>query len=206
MENRSKHARVRRCATVKHRTLRIGVIADTHGLYDRAIEPHFAGVDEILHAGDIGDKAVVRHLQRLAPVTAVSGNVDNYEASGFSRRVLLRRQGITIALVHALYEKGKMNLQAQAWLNREQPDVCVFGHSHRPMLGQFGHTVLFNPGSAGPKRFSLPRGIGLLTIKGGKAMPALIRLKDIASRGLHAKEIDPKEHKRDCLGIKKGRH
>ena len=199
MESRSTSARSRRGSTVKQRTLRIGVIADTHGLYDLAIEPHFTGMDEILHAGDIGGIAVIRLLQRLAPVTAVSGNVDDYEASGFARPRLLRRGGITIAVCHALYEKGKMNLQTQAWLNREEPDVCVFGHSHRPMVGQFGPTLLFNPGSAGPKRFSLPRGIGMLTIEGGKARPELIRLKDSALRNLHLKEVSPNDSERDRL-------
>jgi uncharacterized protein len=63
-------------------------------------------------------------------------------------------------------------------LDREQPEVCVFGHSHRPTLAQHGRTLLFNPGSAGPRRFSLPRGIGILTVGAGKTTPALIRLSD----------------------------
>jgi hypothetical protein len=163
----------------KRRTIRIGVITDTHGLYDPAIERHFAGVAEILHAGDIGEKAVVRRLRRIAPVTAVSGNVDDYEASGFPRRRVLERGGVRIALCHVLYEKGKMTTEAEAWLNREEPDVCVFGHSHRPTLAQHGRTMLFNPGSAGPKRFSLPRGIGILTVAAGKTAPMLIRLGDL---------------------------
>ena len=71
-----------------------------------------------------------------------------------------------------------MTPEAEAWLDREQPDVCVFGHSHRPTLGRHGRTLLFNPGSAGPRRFSLPRGIGLLTVESGKPTPRLIRLGD----------------------------
>jgi uncharacterized protein len=162
----------------KIRKLRIGVIADTHGLYDPAVEEHFVGVTEILHAGDIGDRSVIQRLKQLAPVTVVSGNVDDYEKSGFPRRVIVRRGGCKIALCHILYEKGSITKEAQAWLDQEQPDVCVFGHSHRPTLDLHGKTVLFNPGSAGPKRFSLPRGIGLLTINGGRATPSLIRLND----------------------------
>jgi len=154
------------------------VIADTHGLYDPAVEKHFVGVTEILHAGDIGDRSVIQRLRQLAPVTVVSGNVDDYEKSGFPRRVIVRRGGCKIALCHILYEKGRITKEAQAWLDQEQPDVCVFGHSHRPTLNRHGKTVLFNPGSAGPKRFSLPRGIGLLTINGGRATPSLIHLKD----------------------------
>ena len=165
----------------QRRTIRIGVIADTHGLYDPAIEKRFAGVTEILHAGDIGGRDVIQRLQRIAPVVVVSGNVDDYEKSGFPRQTIIRRGGVKIAICHVLYEKGQLTKGAQEWLDREQPDVCVFGHSHRPTIGQLGHIILFNPGSAGPRRFSLPRGVGLLTITQGKVMPKLIRLNDRVS-------------------------
>jgi putative phosphoesterase len=165
------------------------VIADTHGLYDPSVERHFAAVTEILHAGDIGNKDVIRRLQRLAPVTAVSGNVDEYEASGLPRRRVLRRGGLKIALCHVLYEKGNMTREAAVWLDHEQPDVCVFGHSHRPTIDRHGRTLLFNPGSAGPRRFSLPRGIGILTVKAGKPTPVLIRLSDrVVSRARSLKK------------------
>ena len=158
--------------------VRIGVIADTHGLYDHAVEEHFSGVGGILHAGDIGDPFVIRQLRKIAQVVAVSGNVDGYEKSGFPRQVIIRRSGVKIAICHVLYQKGQMIKDAQEWLDREQPQVCVFGHSHRPTIGRYGGTMLFNPGSAGPRRFSLPRGIGLLTVDRGKATPLLIPLPD----------------------------
>ncbi len=161
----------------------IGIITDTHGVYDPAIERHFAGVKEILHAGDIGGAHVIQRLRRLAPVTAVSGNVDGYESSGFPRRLIVRRNGVSIALCHVLYERGKLAPDAAAWLEEEQPDVCVFGHSHRPMIDSHGCTLLFNPGSAGPRRFSLPRGVGILTVRSGKATPRLIRLDDRVAAG-----------------------
>jgi hypothetical protein len=154
------------------------VITDTHGLYDPAIERHFAGVQEIIHAGDIGGEHVIHRLRQLAPVAAVSGNVDDFEASGFPRRLLLRRAGVTIAVCHVLYENGKLSPDAAAWLDREQADVCVFGHSHRPLVARHGRTLLMNPGSAGPRRFSLPRGIGVLTVAAGKPAAVLIRLDD----------------------------
>ncbi|MGQ0694170.1 MAG: metallophosphoesterase family protein [Nitrospiraceae bacterium] len=162
------------------RMIRIGVIADTHGLFDPSIEKHFSGVTEILHAGDIGGRSVIRQLQQIAPVVAVSGNIDGYEKSGLPRQLLIRRAGITIGLCHVLYESKKLTTAAQSWLDQEQPDVCVFGHSHRPMIGRHGHIVLFNPGSAGPRRFSLPRGVGVLTITQGKVWPRLISLGDPA--------------------------
>jgi putative phosphoesterase len=161
--------------------IRIGVIADTHGLYDPAIEEHLSGVTEILHAGDIGGRDVILRLQKIAPVVAVSGNVDDYEKSGFPQRVIIRRGGIKIAICHVLYEKGQLMKDAEKWLGREQPAVCVFGHSHRPTIEQLGHIILFNPGSAGPRRFSLPRGVGLFTITEGKVIPRLIRLSDRVS-------------------------
>lgn len=166
----------------RSRTIRIGVLADTHGLYDEAIETHLAGTTEILHAGDIGDRGVLDRLGKIAPVVAVSGNVDDYEQSGFPRQTTIRRGGVTIAIRHVLYEKGTLTKDAQAWLDREQPDVCVFGHSHRPAIERYGTTILFNPGSAGPKRFSLPRGIGLLIVRKKQVTPRFIRLADSAKR------------------------
>ncbi|MBX9661271.1 MAG: metallophosphatase family protein [Nitrospiraceae bacterium] len=155
----------------------IGVIADTHGLFDQAIIAHFAGVAAILHAGDIGNPDVIRQLLQIAPVVAVSGNADGFEESGFPRSRVIRRAGVTIGIRHILFERGKLTVEARAWLDKEQPDVCVFGHSHRPTIEHYGPTLLFNPGSAGPKRFSLPRGIGTLSIVGGRIEPRVIPLQ-----------------------------
>jgi len=158
--------------------VRIGVIADTHGLYDPAVEEHFAGVLAIVHAGDIGDRAVIESLQGIAPVVAISGNVDHYERSGYPRQIVIRRQGKTVAVRHVLYEKGKLTEEAIRWLDSLQPDVCIFGHSHRPTIARYGRTLLFNPGSAGPRRFTLPRAIGILTITRKRVVPTHVRLND----------------------------
>jgi putative phosphoesterase len=158
--------------------MRIGVIADTHGLFDRAILRHFSGMDHILHAGDIGDPAVIEQLRALAPVTTVSGNVDGYEASGFEKETLVELGGKRIALRHILYERGKLTTEGRAFLDRERPDVCVFGHTHQPRVEWYGATLLFNPGSAGPKRFSLPRQLGVLTISRGIVTPMHVVLED----------------------------
>ena len=158
--------------------MKIGVIADTHGLFDQAILRHFRGVDHILHAGDIGGRSVIRELQAIAPVTAVSGNVDGYGRSGFKGATVIELAGKRIAIRHILYEGGKLTREGRAFLEREQPDVCIFGHTHRPRTERFGDTLLFNPGSAGPKRFTLPRGLGLLVIAGETVTPRLIRLAD----------------------------
>jgi len=166
----------------QHGTVRIGVIADTHGLYDPAVEEHFDGVAEIVHAGDIGDRAVIESLRRIAPVVAISGNVDEYERSGFPRQIIIRRNGKIVGVRHVLFDKGKLTEDATRWLDSQQPDICIFGHSHRPTIDRYGPTLLFNPGSAGPKRFSLPRGIGVLTISKKHVLPRLIKLADKARR------------------------
>jgi uncharacterized protein len=183
--------------TVKKTTeLRIGVIADTHGMFDQAIEQHFAGVEYIIHAGDIGKRSVIEQLETIAPVIAVSGNVDEYERSGWPRHVVIERDGIRIGIRHVLYEKGKLTKDAQAWLDQERLTVCIFGHSHRPTIAQYGPTLLVNPGSAGPRRFSLPRGIGLLWISRDRVTPTLISLPDKARdrAGVGAEHAVPRRH------------
>jgi putative phosphoesterase len=160
------------------RPIQIGVIADTHGLFDPAILRHFRHVDRILHAGDIGDRSVIEQLETIAPVTAVSGNVDGYEQSGFPSEVIIELAGLRVAIRHILYEGGKLTKEGRAFLDRERPDVCVFGHTHQPKAEWFGQTLLFNPGSAGPKRFRLPRGIGVITVGEGHIEPTLIALND----------------------------
>jgi predicted phosphodiesterase len=75
-----------------------------------------------------------------------------------------------------------MTKDGRAFLDCEQPDICIFGHTHQPKTEWFSKTLLFNPGSAGPKRFSLPRGIGLLTNRKEKVLSKLIRLSDKVNR------------------------
>ncbi|TAJ10980.1 MAG: metallophosphoesterase [Nitrospirae bacterium] len=174
--------------------MRIGVIADTHGLFDQAILRHFVGVNHILHAGDIGGrprggdaswrvrggrvKKLIEQLERIAPVTAVSGNVDGYEQSGVPGETVMELGGKRIALRHILYEGGKLTKGGRAFLEREQPDICIFGHTHQQKAEWLGKSFLFNPGSAGPKRFRLTRGLGILTIESGAITTKHIALAD----------------------------
>lgn len=160
------------------------MISDTHGLFDGAIRPYFAGVDRILHAGDIGRTTVIDHLTSLAPVTAVSGNVDGFEASGVPREHVITIGKYRIALYHRLYEGGTMTDEGRRFLERARADVCVFGHTHQPTIRWVDGMLLFNPGSAGPKRFRLPRGIGLLLIYRDRIEPRQIVLPDRAEREL----------------------
>jgi hypothetical protein len=160
------------------RQVRIGVIADTHGLFDRAILRHFHGVDHILHAGDVGDPAVLDDLRTIAPVHVVSGNVDGYDRSGIAAESLLTLAGRRIAIRHILYEGGRLTEEGAAFLDQARPDLCIFGHTHKPAAIWREGTLLFNPGSAGPKRFSLPRSLGLLTLTDDEMVPQHIQLAD----------------------------
>ena len=167
------------CRPMNHRkAIRIGVIADTHGLFDPVVRQDFKDVDHIVHAGDIGDRSVIEQLEQIAPVIAVSGNVDSYEQSGIPFEVVIELAGRRIAIRHILYEGGKMTKGGRAFLEREHPDICIFGHTHQPRAEWFGKTLLFNPGSAGPKRFTLPRGIGLLHLSAANVTPHFISLPD----------------------------
>lgn len=132
-------------------------------------------------AWDIGDRTVIEQLEQIVPVTAVSGNVDD-EQCGFPSEAVIELAGRRIAIRHILYEGGKLTKDGRAFLEREQPDLCIFGHTHQPKAEWFSKTLLFNPGSAGPKRFSLPRGIGVLTIRKENVLPKLIRLSDNVNR------------------------
>jgi putative phosphoesterase len=157
---------------------RIGVMSDTHGLFDPAIGIHFAGVDRILHAGDIGRRTVIEQLEAIAPITAVSGNVDGFEASGFPREAVVTIAGRRIALYHRLYEGGAMTREGRAFLDRAGADVCVFGHTHQAVSERRDGMLLFNPGSAGPKRFQLPRSLGILLLYRDAIEPVHIVLPD----------------------------
>ena len=177
--------------------IRIGVIADTHGLFDPAIRRHFRGVDHILHAGDIGDRSVIEQLKKIAPVTAVSGNIDD-EQSVFPSEAVIELAGRRIAIRHILYEGGKLTKEGRAFLEREQSDICVFGHTHQPKIEWFGKTLLFNPGSAGPKRFTLPRCLGILVLTRQGIIPKHILLDDRRAKAT------PRGAKKSYLGYVSG--
>jgi len=96
------------------RDIRIGVLADTHGQFDPAIRRHFRGVNHILHAGDIGDRSVIEHLEQIAPVTAVSGNADD-DQCGFPSEAVIELAGRRIATRHILYEGGRLMRDGRAF-------------------------------------------------------------------------------------------
>ncbi|UCF19244.1 MAG: metallophosphoesterase family protein [Gemmatimonadota bacterium] len=145
------------------RKLRIGVISDTHGLLRNEVYGAFKGVDEILHAGDVGDAGILHELEVIAPVHAVYGNVDGWELrKDLPETLEMERLGRKIAMIHG-----------HQWATPQVPDlierfagaaVVIFGHTHRPLVQQVGGTLVVNPGSAGHRRFSLPVSAVLLTL------------------------------------------
>lgn len=157
--------------------MRVGLVSDTHGLLDPALAELFAGCDAILHAGDVLKPAVLAGLAAIAPVTAVRGNVD--EGTALERlpaTALVPLGELTALVVHHLGRRDRPGEPARALLARRRPEVVVHGHSHRPGAERLGPTLFVNPGSAGPRRFSLPRAAGLLTVRGRRARVELFEL------------------------------
>lgn len=144
--------------------LRIGLIADTHGLFRATIPALFAGVDAIIHAGDVGNKSVLACLRAIAPVDAVSGNVDDRDDPELPRERTLPVGELSLHVSHG-DELGRPN--ATLLLARYPADVVVFGHTHRPLYyrADDGRMVI-NPGAAGPRRFDLRPSVAILSVTG----------------------------------------
>lgn len=143
----------------------VGVISDTHGYLDPKVFEIFQGVDHILHAGDLGTEDVAVELEAISPLTAVSGNVDTYLSSErFPPLCLFDARGWRILVIHVGMTDGFPSPGLESPLREKCPDLVIFGHSHKPYFGQVGECHFFNPGSAGMKRFSLPRTVGRLEV------------------------------------------
>jgi uncharacterized protein len=140
--------------------LSIGVISDTHGHFDRKLPDLFKGVDHILHAGDIGLPWLILELEDIAPVTAVLGNCDTGLSYNETEVVTLANRKF---LLHHIVDPRKPGEKLQRRIIRENPDVVVFGHTHKRFCQTVGQTLFFNPGYAGKPRFGLPRSVAILS-------------------------------------------
>jgi putative phosphoesterase len=147
--------------------MRLGVIADTHGLLRPEVFTAFAEVDHILHAGDIGPPELLSELQAVAPVTAVYGNTDGTELRRMLPQVAtLRLDGFDVVVTHG----DQLGSPTPQGLNAAFPDaqIIVYGHTHRPLLTVVDVVVtVMNPGGAGPRRFNLPPSVGILELEPG---------------------------------------
>jgi putative phosphoesterase len=142
-------------------TFRIGIISDTHGLLRPEAERRLAGVDHIIHGGDIGRPEIIDALRRIAPVTAIRGNVDIDDwAAAYPETEVVRLAGKSIYVLHDL-----KTLQIDPIARGI--DVVVSGHSHVPKIDTADGVLYLNPGSAGRRRFRLP--ITLATACGRKS-------------------------------------
>jgi putative phosphoesterase len=150
---------------------RLGVISDTHGLLRPQALAALERVDLIIHAGDVGDPAILRRLARLAPVRAVRGNVDRGDwAADLPLTRVVEVGGVHLYVLHELF---CLDLDPAA----AGFAAVIFGHSHRPHLENKNGVLFVNPGSAGPKRFTLPVTLALLTLHDRSLHPELVELK-----------------------------
>lgn len=144
----------------------IGLISDTHGLVRPEVAKALAGVEMILHAGDVGGPSVLEALNKIAPTEAVYGNVDDPHDPALARERVVSIGGLTIHVSHG-HEIGSPTAEKLA--ARYAGDVLVFGHTHRAVVVRVGGVLVVNPGAAGPRRFELQPSVARLTIANGIA-------------------------------------
>ena len=142
----------------------VGVVADTHGLVRPGLAAALAGVQRILHAGDVGGAAVLEALSKLAPVDAVFGNVDDPHDPALRRERAVTIGGVSIHVSHG-HELGRPT--AELVLARYRADVVIFGHTHKAVVLRKDGRIACNPGAAGPRRFDLKPSLARLTITAG---------------------------------------
>jgi len=148
----------------------IGVISDTHGLLrDEAVEA-LSGSDYIVHAGDVGDPAILDRLRRIAPLAAVRGNIDREAwARTLPKTDVLSLDGREIYLLHNIAD---LDLKPEA----AGFSAVIYGHSHVPKQEMKNGVLYLNPGSAGPRRFRLPVTVARLQVREGKLHAQIVPL------------------------------
>jgi len=150
--------------------VRIGLVSDTHGLLRPAVLEFLRGSDRIVHAGDIGNAAIIEALERIAPVTAIRGNNDVAPwAANLRDEEIVAIDGTRIYVVHDVNAIA-IDLRAQGIR------VVVTGHSHRPLVRERDGITFVNPGSAGPRRFALPISVGELIVSASGVRARVIAL------------------------------
>lgn len=160
---------------MKGQTCVVGVISDTHGLLRPEVLDHFAGVEHIVHAGDVGPPSIIADLETVAPVTAVWGNTDGFEIRSRVPEVGKTEVcGSAILVVHG-HRLGSPDprLLAEAY---PQGDIVIFGHTHRRTSEWVGGRLFLNPGSAGAPRFGQPASLALLVLGSGSPQVRFIDL------------------------------
>ena len=148
----------------------IGVISDTHGLLRREALDALQGSDLILHAGDVGPREILARLGEVAPTLAVRGNVDTaIWATALPIADVIEAGGLQLYMLH---DRAALDLDPVA----AGFAAVIFGHSHRPGAERRDGVLYLNPGSAGPRRFTLPITLARLTIEGGQLAHEIVEL------------------------------
>ena len=148
----------------------IGVISDTHGLIRPEALAALRGVDQIVHAGDVGSPDVLTALTRVAPVTAIRGNNDTGEwARRLAGTATVVAAGVRLYVLHNVHELG-LDPKTKGF------GGVIAGHSHRPALEERDGVLFVNPGSAGPRRFKLPVAVARLHVADGRVRGELTLL------------------------------
>lgn len=151
--------------------MRIGVISDTHGLLRPKALTALQGAEHMLHAGDVGDPAILDTLRTIAPVTAIRGNIDEGgPCNHLPPTELLELNGRYIYMLH---DVKKLDLSPEA----ASISAVVFGHSHKPLIEHRRNVLFLNPGSAGPRRFQLPVTVAWLHIEGDRLRALIVQLE-----------------------------
>ena len=152
----------------------IGLISDTHGLVRPDVHRALAGVELILHAGDVGGDDILDELALIAPVHAVYGNTDEPGDPRLAEAIERTMGGVRIHVSHG-HEVGRPT--PEKLLASYAADVIVYGHTHRQLVTRADGRLVVNPGAAGPRRFDLVPSVARLTIDGGRAEVELVALK-----------------------------
>jgi putative phosphoesterase len=156
------------CEAMK--SLRVGVLSDTHGLLRAEARAFLVGCDYIIHGGDIGSAEILQDLESLAPLIAVKGNNDKQPwAAHLPETDMVRLGG---AFVYVIHDLAQLDLEPVA----AGIQAIVSGHSHKPMIVEREGVCYLNPGSCGPRRFSLPVSVGELTIAGSRVRARIVEL------------------------------
>lgn len=139
--------------------MRVGILSDTHGLLRSEVKEVLRTCDVILHGGDINRETIIKELEELAPLHVVRGNNDKEWAEGMPEELSFSLEGVSFYMIH---NKKEASPEAVS-----DPDVVLYGHSHRYDERIIDGTLWLNPGSCGPRRFHQPITMAVMTLEGG---------------------------------------
>jgi uncharacterized protein len=157
--------------------MKIGLISDTHGHLPSQVRKAFSDVDLIIHAGDIGNQAVMTELQALAPVRAVYGNMDGSQVGRLDRVEFVDADGTIICVIHILNSPQAMVRELSK--SGKQVDVVVFGHTHRAQETRHNGILFVNPGSATQPRGDKGPSVAVLVVENSRVIVEFVWLADL---------------------------